>query len=160
MSGRIALELALSCPARLGRLVLVSASAAGRGKVTMSWPMRLLLPLTWAGLLRSSHPQPRYAHLRQRQASVTYDATNRLGQIRVPTLILHGRRDKSMPLELAERMHVGISRHADGGVPRRPHLLPTLRAPAVPRPSRPLPCRVTTEPAATQIPTQFWRDWR
>jgi pimeloyl-ACP methyl ester carboxylesterase len=108
MGGRIALELALSYPTWVGRLVLVSTSAAGRGKVTMSWPMRLLLPLKWAGLLRGSYPQPRYAHLRQRQASASYDATGRLGQIRAPALILHGRRDKSMPLELAERMHAGI----------------------------------------------------
>ena len=46
--------------------------------------------------------------VRQRQASVSYDATNRLGLIRAPTLILHGRRDKSMPVDLAKRMHAGI----------------------------------------------------
>ncbi len=108
MGGRIALELALSCPNRVGRLVLVSTSAAGRGKVTVSWPMRLLLPLRWAGLLRGKYPQPRYAYLRQRQASASYDATGRLGDIRVPALILHGRRDRSMPVDLAERMHAGI----------------------------------------------------
>ncbi len=108
MGGRIALELALACPGRVRRLVLVSTSAAGPGKVTMSWPMRLLLPLKLAGLLRGKYPQPRYAHLRQRQASASYDASGRLGQIQAPTLILHGRRDKSMPLELAERMHAGI----------------------------------------------------
>lgn len=57
MGGRIALELALSHPDRVGRLVLVSTSAAGRGKVTVSWPMRLLLPLRtpcggrWGGRL-------------------------------------------------------------------------------------------------------------
>jgi len=59
MGGRIALELALSCPARVGKLVLVSTSAAGRGKVTMSWPVRLLLPLKWAGLLRAPIRDPR-----------------------------------------------------------------------------------------------------
>jgi pimeloyl-ACP methyl ester carboxylesterase len=109
MGGRIALELALRYPARIGRLVLVSTAAAGRGKVTMSWPMRLLLPLRWAGLLRGKYPQPRYAYLRQRQASVSYDASGRLGQIHATTLMLHGRGDKSMPVELAERMHAGIS---------------------------------------------------
>ena len=108
MGGRIALELALSCPDRVRRLVLVSTSAAGRGKVTVSWPARLLLPLRWAGLLRGKYPQPRYAYLRQRQASASYDATGRLGDIRVPALILHGRRDRSMPAGLAKRMHTGI----------------------------------------------------
>jgi pimeloyl-ACP methyl ester carboxylesterase len=48
------------------------------------------------------------ACLRQRQASVSYDARNRLGDIRVPALILHGRRNRSMPVALAERMHAGI----------------------------------------------------
>jgi 3-oxoadipate enol-lactonase len=108
MGGRVALELALSCPDRVGRLVLVSTSAAGRGKVTVSWPVRLLLPLRWAGLLRGKYPQPRYAYLRQRQASASYDATDRLGDIRVPALILHGRRDRSMPADLAKRMLTGI----------------------------------------------------
>jgi 3-oxoadipate enol-lactonase len=108
MGGRIALELALTCPGRVSSLVLVSTSAAGRGKITLSWPMRLLLPLRWAGLLRGKYPQPRYAYLRQRQASVSYDAADRLGEIRAPALILHGRRDRTVPVDLAERMHAGI----------------------------------------------------
>jgi pimeloyl-ACP methyl ester carboxylesterase len=45
---------------------------------------------------------------RGKQASVGYDASSRIGEIRAPTLILHGRRDKSMPLEAAERMRAGI----------------------------------------------------
>jgi len=108
MGGRVALELALSYPDRVRRLVLVSTSAGGRGKVTLSWPMRLLLPLKWVGPLRGEYPQPRYAFRRQRQASASYDATGRLGDIRVPALILHGRRDRSMPVEFAERMRAGI----------------------------------------------------
>jgi pimeloyl-ACP methyl ester carboxylesterase len=51
---------------------------------------------------------PDYAHDRQREASVGYDATGRIAEIHAPTLILHGRRDKSMPLAAAERMHAGI----------------------------------------------------
>lgn len=58
--------------------------------------------------LRGRYPQPRYAYLRQRQASASYDATGGLGDIRVPALILHGRRDRSVPVDLAERMHAGI----------------------------------------------------
>lgn len=76
MGGRVALELALSHPGRVGHLVLVCTSAAGR---------------------------------RQRQASVGYDASDRLSQIHAPTLIAHGRRDMSIPLELAERMHAAIA---------------------------------------------------
>jgi 3-oxoadipate enol-lactonase len=109
MGGRIALELALTHPRLVRRLVLVSTSAAGRGKLTMSWPMRLLLPLQWIPLLAGKYPQPRYAHLRQRQASVSYQASDRISQLHMPTLILHGRRDKSMSLAQAERMHAGIA---------------------------------------------------
>jgi 3-oxoadipate enol-lactonase len=108
MGGRIALELALRHPGRVAKLILVSTSAAGRGKLTMSWPMHVAGLLKRAGLFRGKYPQPDYAHDRQRQASVGYDATGRIAEIRAPTLILHGRRDKSMPLEAAERMHAGI----------------------------------------------------
>ncbi len=50
----------------------------------------------------------RYAYLRQRQASASYDATGGLGDIRVPAPILPGRRHRSVPVDLAERMHAGI----------------------------------------------------
>jgi 3-oxoadipate enol-lactonase len=89
--------------------VLVSTSAAGRGKIVVSWPMRLLAPLRWLPVFQGRYPQPRYAHMRQRQATVTYDAAGRLARITVPTLILHGRRDRSVPLARAERLHAGIA---------------------------------------------------
>lgn len=98
MGGRIALEVALAHPRRVDRLVLVSTSAAGRGQVHMSWPMRLLGLLQWLPGLQGRYPQPQYAQQRQRQAAVSYNAADRLGQLHAPTLILHGRRDRSVPL--------------------------------------------------------------
>lgn len=109
MGGRIALELALSHPDRVDMLILVSTSAAGRGKVSMSLPMRLLKPLQWIPVLRGKYPQPRYAHLRQRQATVSYNAAGRLSQLHTPALILHGRRDRSVPLDMAKDMAGGIA---------------------------------------------------
>lgn len=109
MGGRIALELALSHPDRVDKLILVSTSAAGSGKISMSFLMRLLTPLQWIPVLAGRYPQPRYAHLRQRQAAVSYNAGDRLSQIHMSTLILHGRRDRSIPLERAEHMHAGIA---------------------------------------------------
>jgi 3-oxoadipate enol-lactonase len=109
MGGRIALELAIRHPARVDRLVLVSTSAASHGKLAMSLPTRALKPLKKLGLLRSKHPQPAYAHERQRAASAGYNGVDHLDQIRAPTRILHGRDDKSMPLESAERMQAGIA---------------------------------------------------
>jgi pimeloyl-ACP methyl ester carboxylesterase len=108
MGGRIALELALSYPDRVGRLILVSTSARGRGKVYLSLPARLLHLVSWLPGLRGRYPQPRYAWERQAQASVTYNASGRLGQVRAPTLILHGRQDGSMPLSMAEALRDGV----------------------------------------------------
>lgn len=55
------------------------------------------------------YPQPDYAFSRQRYASRNYDATDRLHEIHVPTLILHGKKDTLAPYRLAEEMHKGIA---------------------------------------------------
>jgi pimeloyl-ACP methyl ester carboxylesterase len=53
-------------------------------------------------------PHPYYAVARQLEASRTYDCIDRLNEIHVPTLILHGKKDKTAPYRLAEAMHTGI----------------------------------------------------
>jgi pimeloyl-ACP methyl ester carboxylesterase len=109
MGGRIALELALSRPERVRSLVLVSTAARTRAKVRLSWPARLLAVLVRLPPFRRMDPQPRYAFLRQREASRSYDATARLGEIRVPALVAHGRKDVTVPLEDAETLAAGIA---------------------------------------------------
>ena len=109
MGGRIALDLALRHPEHVRSLILVSTGAR---VPRPSLRRRLLLDvLPRLPLLRGSrkYPQPYYAFARQREASRSYDATARLGEIRVPTLILHGRGDRSAPLPLAKEMHAGIA---------------------------------------------------
>jgi len=103
MGGRIALELTLSKPDMVGKLVLVSTSARLKQR---NWFRSLATqaPLFFKG----KHPQPKYAFLRQREASSSYDCTTRLGEVQVPTLITHGQSDKVAPVELAEEMHDGI----------------------------------------------------
>jgi pimeloyl-ACP methyl ester carboxylesterase len=102
LGGRIAMELALQHPDRVERLILASTSA----RVIRSprrahlWPILSGLPL-----FRSKHPQPRYAFVRQFKASTGYDATDRLDVLSMPTLILHGGKDRVAPLALAEEMH-------------------------------------------------------
>lgn len=98
MGGRIALELTLKDPDLVRSLILASTSA----RVTRRWPLRLLAVFAGLPLLRGRHPQPRYAFRRQRDASTGYDSTARLSELRVPTLVMHGRRDHIVPYRDAE----------------------------------------------------------
>jgi pimeloyl-ACP methyl ester carboxylesterase len=106
MGGRVALSLALDHPARVRRLVLAATSA--------STPPTRVLSRRWFALeVLSRFPtpgdrQPRWAWECQRRASATYDATARLSEIAVPTLILHGQRDHITPPTQAHQMHRAI----------------------------------------------------
>jgi 3-oxoadipate enol-lactonase len=107
MGGRVALNLALDHPDRVSRLILVSTRASARGEGSTS---RVdVLGMLSGVLFRGKYPQQRAAFARQRQASRAYDCMARLGEIHVPTTILHGRRDRVVPLREAERMHQGIA---------------------------------------------------
>jgi 3-oxoadipate enol-lactonase len=104
MGGRIALALALAEPAMVSGLILVSTGP----RAVRSWRRRLTGLMARLPLPRGKFPQPVYAFERQRAASDGFDATARLGDIHVPTSILHGRRDKLAPLWLAEQMCAAI----------------------------------------------------
>jgi pimeloyl-ACP methyl ester carboxylesterase len=120
------------------------------GKVVTAPAWRSTRKSAW---LRGKYPQPRYGYLRQRQASASYDATGRLRDIRVPALILHGRRDRSMPVDLAERMHAGIpGSRAELFRGGRMFFLFAERQQFLDQAGR-FPCRATTQPAETQ-PTE------
>ena len=109
MGGRIAVALALAHPARVRSLILVSTGVRRPTRRTFS--SRLIDFSLRVPFLHGSraHPQPTYAGLRQRDASRAYDASDRLGEIHVPTLILHGTRDRTAPYARAEEMHAGIA---------------------------------------------------
>ena len=102
LGGRIALDLALEHPGRVRSLILVSTSA----RVERRWTIGLLGLVSL--IFRGRYPQPRYAFQRQRAASVGYDRTGDLSDLRVPTLVVHGRRDRIVPYRLAEDMAAGI----------------------------------------------------
>lgn len=105
MGGRIALALALRHPELVKRLVLVSTAARSTGR---HWLVRLLGLLSLLPMMRGKYPQPRYALVRQRRASSAYNCLDRLPEIQVPTLILHGERDTIVPRRFAEELRAGI----------------------------------------------------
>ena len=104
LGGRIALELALQHATSVKKLVLVSTSA----RIIKTWRRHFYGILSSAPIFRSKYPQPHYAFMRQLQASSTYNCTGKLHEIQIPTLIMHGKKDKSAPYTLAEEMHTGI----------------------------------------------------
>ena len=104
MGGRTALTLALRYPERVKKLVLVSTSA----RILKNWRRHFYGILSGAPIFRSKYPQPHYALMRQLQASATYNCTDKLHELHIPTLIMHGKKDKSAPYALAEEMHAGI----------------------------------------------------
>jgi pimeloyl-ACP methyl ester carboxylesterase len=107
MGGRVALDLALNHPDRVARLILVSTRASARAQGSTT---RFDLLGTLSGVLfRGKYPQPRSAFGRQQQASRAYDCMDRLGEIHVPTTILHGRKDRIVPIQEAESMHGAIA---------------------------------------------------
>jgi 3-oxoadipate enol-lactonase len=107
MGGRVALDLALNHPDRVARLILVSTRASARAQGSTS---RIDVLGKLSGVLfRGKYPQPRSAFVRQQQASRSYDCMDRLEEIHVPTTILHGRKDRIVPIREAERMHGAIA---------------------------------------------------
>ena len=102
MGGRIALELTFEHPEMVKKLVLVSTAA----RTISTWQRRLLFTiLPRIPIFKGKYPQPNYAFERQREASSSYNCTNRLSELHTPTLILHGKKDKLAPYSLAEEMH-------------------------------------------------------
>lgn len=105
MGGRIAVALALRHPRHVKSLILVSTIMTMKG-VRRTMSRRLLFLMLRIPKLRGSHPY--YIVVRQMAASRAFDCMDRLGEVRVPTLILHGEKDKSAPYPLVEAMHQGI----------------------------------------------------
>jgi pimeloyl-ACP methyl ester carboxylesterase len=109
LGASIAVAAALDHRGRVEDLVLVSASARKTMDLRISTPFRLIRLLgRVVPAARGKYPQPAYAFGRQLVASRSYDCTSRLGEIGVRTLIMHGRKDRTVPLDLAAELHAGI----------------------------------------------------
>lgn len=108
MGGRIALSLALNHKTRVKKLILVCTFAARGHRVKLSWPTRLIYPFRYLPPFRGKYPQPRYAYILQRQATFDFNVVSRLGEIKQPTLILHGKKDKTVDYSFAEVLNKKI----------------------------------------------------
>lgn len=108
MGGRIAAALALNHPEHVKRLILASTSM--RVTKPLSRTTRMLAFAFRLPILRriKKYPQPYYAFELQRNASKSYDCTNRLSEIHVPTLIMHAKDDNIADYRLAQETHAGI----------------------------------------------------
>lgn len=133
--GRVLQELALGWPGRIGRLVLGGTSPGGALHVPgdpeayaalrtlenadeVTW-REVIAPALFGSRYREKHPN-RIQHLarwrarhpadpvgiaRQWEAMESFDVSDRLDEIDVPVLIVHGRDDRLSPLENAEVLH-------------------------------------------------------
>lgn len=104
LGGRVAMDMALRYPDVVDRLVLVSTAP----RVRKTLRRRLIMGLVSRASPKGTYPQPRYAFENQLAASSAYDCTARLPDIAARTFIMHGRKDKTAPYDLAEEMAATI----------------------------------------------------
>jgi len=132
LGGAIALQLALDHPGRVRSLILgcTAASAEGASRGALLTRVRSLLPaaalnrMAWKLLYGPGTPAGRRAEDQQivrrtrssgrgRRGQLTgaagFDVTGRLAEIRIPTLVMHGARDRIVPAANAHRLANGIA---------------------------------------------------
>ncbi len=107
MGGNVAISLYCRNPKRINSLILIStyAKRPETSKVEQSLKQVLKVPI-FRGV--GKHHQPLHIAKLQLAAISNFDYTDRLKNIKAPTLIIHGNRDKLVPYKYAENLHGGI----------------------------------------------------
>ncbi|HMD78371.1 MAG TPA: alpha/beta hydrolase [Nitrososphaerales archaeon] len=108
LGGRIAIALTLKHPEVVRMLILASTGPRVPQTRTRKLVFAMMELPRRLGAAQGKYPQPAYAYRRQLEASRDFDATPRLGEIRVSTLVLHGKSDRFAPYALARKMSVMI----------------------------------------------------
>jgi len=120
MGGMILQQLALNHPDAVRRVILGATHCGGErppaaNAPAVEGPLRRYANLYDAGFI-AEHPEwveadakhfgkmPLHAIVRQDQAVKQHNLCDRLGEIRQPVLILHGRQDRMVPLARAEQL--------------------------------------------------------
>lgn len=105
MGSRIAMTVALEHPELVTKLVLVSGAARVRRSL---WSKMIMNTLPRLPIGKGVYPQPYYAFRRQLLASKSVDLRPWLAQIMSPTLIAHGKRDRTSRPAFANELAAGI----------------------------------------------------
>jgi pimeloyl-ACP methyl ester carboxylesterase len=127
LGGRVALEVALRHPERVGGLVLAGSSGLGgrgfartphrptpevvRRRIEQAVHDAALVTPAWVQAVRSLVTTRPTAgrFVRFARAATRDDVAERLGALRAPTLIVWGREDRITPLPQGERFHASIA---------------------------------------------------
>jgi proline iminopeptidase len=130
-AGAVALTYALMFPERVSHLILISTAAwwsdpspfqtdSGfpetedemRERMRAEVQRSVRHPAVFAKAMDELLPRMRFSPQRLKWAvtvgAKSYDVRERLGEIGVPTLIVHGRQDERVPLERARELQAGI----------------------------------------------------
>lgn len=130
--GSVALSYALLYPERVSHLILLSTAArwdmlsplsvdpgfpCTEAEIRERMRKSLLHAVRDPGrfsramdeLLPKMHFAPERLRWTAKVGAKAYEVRGRLGEIRAPTLIIHGREDAMVPLERAEELHQGIT---------------------------------------------------
>lgn len=156
MGGTLALELALSYPSLVRRLVLVSTFAhlrpgRWRTRLYLAWRFVLLhllgLPAQGKFVARRIFPRPDQEALRQQlytqilqadpggyraamRALARFNVEKRLGEIRHPTLVITGEADTTVPPETQSKLVAGIPNARQVVIPHAGHAVSVEQAEA------------------------------